>query len=185
MTLPATTWPATLDQAKAIAPLPDLARISKTTVDGTKLIILARNCLSCWKSRTICAPGTAKTPTRMTAMAMTRRGPAAAEEPTAAAMGVAKTTMAAASTKLVTIETVATVDARESRSRSARMRHDATPRSPMLETIAYAVDATANTPKSRGYRICAATAVIAMLAKRTTIVLATLQIALRRTLVES
>jgi len=42
-----------MDHAKAIAPLPDLARMMSSTVEGTKPMALARKILSCLKSLAI------------------------------------------------------------------------------------------------------------------------------------
>jgi hypothetical protein len=85
----------------------------------------------------------------------------------------------------VTTDTVTIVGARRSISRSARIRHEETPSSPRLDTIAYAVMATVNTPKSRGLRMCATTAVIARLATLSSTVFAMLHSAPRRTLAAS
>ena len=184
-THPETSCPATRDQANAIAPLPRLASTISTAVETMKLRASARNSFSCRKLRTSCALGTAKQPTMMTTSAMTLMGCAASGEPSAEAMGLAKNTIAAACTALVTTDTVTIVGARRSMSRSARIRQEETPSSPMLETMAYAVMATVNTPKSRGLRICATTAVIARLATLSKTVVAMLHIAPRRTLAAS
>jgi len=62
-------------------------------------------------------------------------GPAAAADPRAAAMGLAKATIAPASIALDKTEMVATVGARLSISRSARIKQDETPSSPKLDII--------------------------------------------------
>ena len=97
---------------------------------------LARKILPCLKSLIICEVGTANTPTSSTASAMTLIGPAAAADPSAVAMGLAKTAIAPASIALDKTEMVATVGARLSISRSARIKQDETPSSPRLDTIA-------------------------------------------------
>ena len=106
-----------------------------STVDGTKLMALARKILSCLKSLTIWEFGTANTPTSSTASDMTLIGPAAAADPSAVAIGLAKAAITAASIAPDKTEMVATVGARLSISRSARIKHDETPRSLMLDTI--------------------------------------------------
>src|ERR1017187_7823971 len=117
--------------------------------------------------------------------AMTLIGPAASADPSADAMGRANAYMAAALRALVTHDTVTIVGASRSISRSARIRHEETPSSPTLDTMAYAVMATVNTPKSRGLRMCATTAVIRRLATFSSAVFARLQKAPRRTFAAS
>src|SRR5258708_2302061 len=174
-----------MDHEKAMAPPPDFARTMSRAVEGTKAMALARKILSCLKSLVNWEFGTANTPTESTASEMTLIGPTAAADPSAAAMGLAKANIAPASIALDKTETVATVGARRSISRSALTRHAETPSSPMLDTIAKAVSATAKTPKSCGERICATTAVIKTLAKRSNTLLAATQRAPLRTLAES
>ena len=96
---------------------------------------LARKILSCLKSLTSWEYGTANTPVNSTASDMTLIGPTAAADPSAAAMGRAKATIAPASIALDKNAMVATVGARLSISRSARIKQDETPSSAMLDTI--------------------------------------------------
>ena len=72
----------------------------------------------------------------MTASAMTLTGPAAPADPSAAAIGLAKTTIGSASMALVMNEIVVMADAMASRSTSARIRQAAMPSSPRADTIA-------------------------------------------------
>ena len=149
------------------------------------LMALARNSLSCLKSLVSWAAGTAVRPEMITGSAITLTGSAACADPSAAAIGVAKTTIAPASAVLVASDTVTMVGAMASMSRSARIKQAATPNSPMAATITNAVAATANTPKSRGSRIRATTAVMRMLTNLSISVVATFQRAPRRTLADS
>ena len=118
-----------------MAPLPDSARMMSTAVEGTKAMTLARKILSCLKSLTIWAVGTANTPTSTTASAIILIGPTAAADPSAVAMGLAKAAIVPPSMTLEKTETVVTVGARLSISRSALIRQDATPSSARLDTI--------------------------------------------------
>src|SRR5215470_18180730 len=118
-----------------MAPPPDFARRMSSAVDGRKLMALAMKILSCLKSLVIWALGTADTPMSSTTIAMTLIGPAAAADPSAAPIGSAKAAMAPAIIALDKTETEATVGARASMSRSARIRQDETPSSAMLDTM--------------------------------------------------
>ena len=124
-----------LDHAKAIAPLPDFAKKKSAAVDGTRLMTLARKSLSCLMSRVSCAPGTAKRPLISTTSAIILIGSAPSADPSAVAIGTAKTAIASAHIALVTSETVTMVGAMASMSRSARTRQEATPNSLRLNTI--------------------------------------------------
>ena len=125
-----------MDHANAVAPPPDFASTISSTVEGTKPIALARKILSCLKSLTIWEFGTANTPMKSTAIERILIGPTAAADPSTAAMGSAKTAIAPANIALDNIETVATVGASRSISRSALIKQAETPSSPMLDTIA-------------------------------------------------
>src|SRR5258708_22726846 len=184
-TLPKTNCPTTLDHAKAVAPPPASARMMSRAVEGTKLMALARKILSCLKSLISWAFGTANTPVKRTDIARPRIGPTATAEPSEAATGLAKATIAPASIALDPSAMAATVGARLSISRSARNKQDETPTSAMLLTMMYAVKATAKTPKSGTERICATTAVSKTFARRSKRLLATTQRAPLRTLAES
>jgi hypothetical protein len=93
--------------------------------------------------------------------------------------------MTAAAMRLVISETDAMVGARRSMSRSARARHDDTPKSPKAETMIKTVEATAKIPKVCGSTMRAIIAVTPMLDRRKSIVAPMFQRALRRTFEES
>src|SRR5260370_42172823 len=114
----------TLDQAKAIAPLPDFAKMRSAAVEGTRLMTLAKKSLSCWKSLVSWAPGTAERPPISTASANTLTGSAPSADPSAVAIGLAKTAIVSPDIALVINETVTMVGAMASISRSARIRQD-------------------------------------------------------------
>ena len=135
ITQPMTDAAITLDQAKAIAPLPDLAKKRSAAVEGTRLMTLAKKSLSCLRSRVSWAPGTAKRPLISTTSAITLIDSAPSADPSAVAIGFAKTAIASPHIALVTSETVTMVGAIASISRSARTRQDATPNSLRLNTI--------------------------------------------------
>src|SRR6476620_5702858 len=124
ITQPMTDAAITLDQAKAIAPLPDFAKKKSAAVEGTRLMTLARKSLSCLRSRVSCAPGTAKRPFISTTSAITLIGSAPSADPSAVAIGVAKKAITSAHIALVTSDTVTMVGAIASMSRSARTRQD-------------------------------------------------------------
>src|SRR5258708_13859496 len=125
-----------MDHAKAMAPPPDFASMMSSTVEGTKPKTLARKILSWLKPLDSCEFGTANTPMKSTAIERTLIGPTAAADPSAAAIGLAKRFIAPANIVVDKIETVATVGARRSISRSALIKQAETPSSPMLDTIA-------------------------------------------------
>src|SRR5215469_2514139 len=102
----------TMLHAKAMAPPPDFASMMSSVVEGTKPMALARKILSCLKSLDSWAFGTANTPMRSTAIERTLIGFTAAADPSAAAIGLAKTFIALANIAQDKIETVATVGAR-------------------------------------------------------------------------
>jgi hypothetical protein len=175
----------TLDHAKAIAPLPCLARKTRTAIEGMKLSALARKSFSCLKSRVHWAVGTAAIPWITTTIPRTCTGRAASAEPRLAAIGPANLTSKPAMTRADITDTDHSVGARASTSRSARTRHDVTPNSPRAQTMVKTVMATAKTPKSCGLRMRATIAVTPMPDNRRKMVVPIFQIAPLRTCADS
>jgi hypothetical protein len=103
---------------------------------------------------------------RATVIARIRSGFVASGVPKSAASCSAKTAIPQARKRLVTIETVATVGAISSGSRSDLAIAELTPSSAMLTSIACTVSAAVNVPNSAGATRRAMTTISPMLAKR-------------------
>ena len=122
-----------LDHAKAIAPLPCLARKTRTAIEGRKLSALARKSFSCLKSRMHWAVGNGGYALDYHDDTHDLHGTQGVRRAEAKAIGPANLTSTPAMNRVD--NTDHSVGAKASTFRSARTRHDVTPNSPRAQTM--------------------------------------------------